>query len=231
MNETILNTTDDLYKTFDKFRSASRYKFRGQSNLEWKLVPKAGRFPFKNRNDQELFRQWKRRAKILLDKEYKTDLDYLTIAQHYGIPTRLLDWSHSPLVATFFACIDNYENDGVLYAYKPNKLVLPNEINNPFSTKANEIIFIQPEASSNRILNQLGYFSLHNEPKLELNESNSNPSLERIIIPKSLKKEIIFILNQFGVSDLTIFPDIEGLTKYLCWFYENYEFWDGTIKQ
>jgi hypothetical protein len=66
MNETTLKTTVDLYKIFDKFRTASRYKFRGQSNLEWKLVPKAGRIPFKDRNDQELFRQWKRRAKTLL---------------------------------------------------------------------------------------------------------------------------------------------------------------------
>lgn len=82
-----------------------------------------------------------------------------------------------------------------------------------------------------RQISQFGYFSLHNKPSIELDSQNSNKSLEMLIIPSKLKKDIIFMLNQFGISNLTIFPDLEGLTKHINWFYENYEYWDRRIKE
>jgi FRG domain len=46
-------------------------------------------------------------------------LGWLALMQHYGAPTRLLDWSQSPFVATYFAYEQSAENDSALYALDP----------------------------------------------------------------------------------------------------------------
>lgn len=227
MKTTEINNINELLDCFGRFRKSSIYKFRGQSNKEWDLIPKAGRSPFNNRNDKDLFDQWKRRAIAYLERENYNEWELLAISQHHGIPTRLLDWTHNPLVAAFFACIDNFDLDGAVYIYKPDGFIDINS-SKPFGLTDGKVKFFQPTASSDRIMNQFGYFSIHTKPKVKLDETYG--VLEKIIIPLGIKKEIIFALNQFGVNNLTIFPDLEGLSKHLIWFYTNYEYWDGTEK-
>jgi hypothetical protein len=62
-----------------------------------------------------------------------------------------------------------------------------------------------------------------------MNESNANGKLERIVVSKKIKKEIIFMLNQYGVNYLTLFPDLEGLSKHLCFFAENSSYWRSNL--
>jgi hypothetical protein len=114
-----IESRKDLFDLFDKYQRSSWYQFRGQSDDEWRLIPKAGRIDFSKRNDKELFNQWKRRAIAYLDKENYNEWELLSIAQHTGVPTRLLDWSHNPLIATFFACVDNLEKDGAIFVIEP----------------------------------------------------------------------------------------------------------------
>jgi len=224
-----LHTPKHIYDFLDRYRKSTQYKFRGQSDVKWLLIPKAGRNLFVKRNDIEIFNQWKRRATVYLEKNSDNDTELLCIAQHTGLPTRLLDWTHNPLVAIFFACIDNFDKDGALFAYKPENFKSIVDIKNPFSLQEGKICFLQPNSPHNRIINQSGYFSIHNKPNLELEQSGETINLEKIIIPRIFKKEFIFIANQFGINNMTIFPDLEGLSKHLNWFYENYEYWDGKL--
>lgn len=225
-----INTIDDFHKRLENYRKSSWFKFRGQSESSWELIPKAGRPPFTNVNDKDAFGHWKRRAIAYLDKDYSTDWELLAIAQHTGLPTRLLDWTHNPLAAAFFATAENYESDGAIYIYKPDTLV-NHEVVNPFEIKNlnNKVGFHQPNASSHRIVNQFGYFSVHAIPTLALNDKTKDGYLEKIIIKKEMKKDIMFMLNQYGVNYLTLFPDLEGLSKHLCWYAENNKFWDKTF--
>ena len=230
MTEFTLDKPEDIHKLFKRYRKSSSYKFRGHSNLNWKLIPKAGRSQYSKVRDTEVFRNWKRRSLAYLTNLNLSDWDYLAIAQHTGLPTRLLDWTHNPLVAAFFAANENNTLDGIVYAVKVTAFIT-NDFKTPFEMPANKIAFYQPSASSQRVASQLGYFSLHNKPSLELNEDTFiTNSFERIIIPKEIKKELVFHLNHYGVNYLSLFPDLEGLSKHLCWFSENYEYWDGTTE-
>jgi hypothetical protein len=228
MKITTLEYPDQIFPLFTKYRKSTSFKFRGQSNSEWRLVPKAGRETLKDQDDQLLFKHWKRRAIAFLKKDNLNNWELLAIANHYGVPTRLLDWSQNPLIATLFCCMENFEKDGAVFICHPVKYADTVKLE-PFNVEQDRVLFIQPNASSFRIINQLGYFSIHNKPSLELSEESGKVPIEKVIIPKIFKKEIVFILNQFGINNLLIYPDLDGLSKHLIWFYENYEYWDGTF--
>ena len=107
--------------------------YRGHGDLGWELVPKVQR-GFNGNNNEELFRKeryytndFQSRASILLSsKQPKIDeyASWLTLMQHYGVPTRLLDWSRSPLVALYFAVADkeNMNKNGSVWILVPGKL-------------------------------------------------------------------------------------------------------------
>lgn len=95
-----------------RYRTAN--VFRGQSSLEYTLTTSLQRFVGdSDRWDLEdtLLRNFNKYAQQYID-EPPTMLHLIALAQHHGLPTRLLDWSYSPLVATFFATDGRPEVDG-----------------------------------------------------------------------------------------------------------------------
>lgn len=107
--------------------------YRGHADESWELVPKVQR-GFKGSNDEELFRKeryytndFQARASVLLSSHQPKMNEYaswLTLMQHYGIPTRLLDWSRSPLVALYFAVSSeaHSEKDACIWILTPERL-------------------------------------------------------------------------------------------------------------
>ena len=230
MNKIVVNSLNDFFKEIEKFQKNSWLKFRGQSNSEWKLIPKAGRIEYIKYNDKAMFENWKRRAMSMIEKELLNEWDYLAIAQHTGLPTRLLDWTHNPLVACFFACNENYDKDGVIYVYDSEHWVANLKKVSPFEFKRTGLVV--PTVFNQRVGSQYGYFTIHGEPQVEFNETNCRGKLQCVVISKTIKKELIFRLNHYETNYLTIYPDLEGLSKHLCWFSENYDYWnisDGEI--
>lgn len=101
----------------------SNWVFRGQENYSWKLRSAIDRVIFttnienpKSRYESFCMRDFQRNPH-LYSKNYNTENEFQTLSllQHYGIPTRLLDFSTSPYVSAFFA-IDNCDTDGAIYA-------------------------------------------------------------------------------------------------------------------
>ncbi len=118
MKEITINSFEELHNQFNNYKSNSLWLFRGQGNEKWGLVPKAGREPYNKMNDKQYFEAWRRRAIEYIGKENYTDWEWLALAQHHGLATRLLDWSINPLVAAYFSVSNDYECDGAIFAFK-----------------------------------------------------------------------------------------------------------------
>lgn len=217
----------ELHNTLTSYRKTNLWLFRGHSNPNWELVPKAGREPYDKYNDIPNFQAWKRRATEFLNGNYD-DWDMLSIAQHHGLATRLLDWTFNPLVAAFFA-VQNYEDcDAVIYAYLTQNNV-NTEDDNPFEQEEG-VFKIKPKSAAPRIVRQSGIFTIHNPPTLTLENSLSEEhKLEKVIIDHKYRQELRFELSHYGINEFSLFPDLDGLSKQVNWYIENSSYWTGPF--
>ncbi len=127
---------------FGDVNGVKYYKwFRGHADKEWELIPKVQR-EYNGSSNEELHRLERRyvndyftRASHLQHNTPPAD-DYsgwLALMQHYGLPTRLLDWSRSPLVALYFAVCNEkeWDKDGCIWVLIPDILNRVEELEKP----------------------------------------------------------------------------------------------------
>ncbi|MFL9829011.1 FRG domain-containing protein [Rhodoplanes sp. SY1] len=102
--------------------------FRGVASVRHTLVPSVGRtregFTYSVALEEALLEQFKREALPFLDHRPITEWEWLALAQHHGVPTRLLDWSESPSVSLFFAVWGNDHDDAGLYIVRRPRAVV-----------------------------------------------------------------------------------------------------------
>jgi len=109
------------------------YVFRGQPNSAWTLLPtfarharRAGLCSNKALELEGLaLRRFREHAHLAVDPDWLREinrLDWWTLMQHHGAPTRVLDWTHSPLVGLYFAVNDLGDSDGALWAFHRRSL-------------------------------------------------------------------------------------------------------------
>lgn len=229
MKEIRIKKFEELHSALNKYKKNNLWIFRGQADANWKLIPKAGRAPYNSCKDQDFFLAWKRRAEEFIDINKYNDWDLLTIAQHYGLATRLLDWTYNPLIASFFA-VENYlETDAVVYAYLMKKEIITSK-SEPFDSY-NQILKLRPNGASQRITRQSGIFTVHFPPTLSIEDNlKENSNIEKIIIDKGYRKELLFDLNYYGINKASVFPDLSGLSNLLNWYMENRSYWSQDVK-
>jgi hypothetical protein len=145
-------------------KRSNGFVFRGVSDKKHLLIPSVGRFEnYSFQNEFNLFEQFKMRAKMHISAS--NDFEWLSIAQHHNLPTRLLDWTENPLIACFFAVISNKGKDGRVYFTKiDGHKIVSIDNTDPFSES--HICFYFPNIITSRISLQKGLFTLHPKPNV-----------------------------------------------------------------
>lgn len=184
--------------------------FRGVSDRNYRLLPSLFRHKSKDHSAREQKMLWvfKAQARPYLERLPENEIQWLTLAQHHGLPTRVLDWSLSPLVACFFATQSNFEKDGAVYMYEARKYEREENIN---ITKLKEIIHFLPSHGSKRLTAQSGIFTIHPDSQPEFD----TPQIKKFIIPKAKKSEFISTLSKYEINNSTMFPDLDGLSLHI----------------
>ncbi|HWP54178.1 MAG TPA: FRG domain-containing protein [Pyrinomonadaceae bacterium] len=226
MKEHNVDSFAKLHRVFGGYRKDNRWLFRGHSDPTWRLTPKVGRKEFAGCDDENVFRAWKRRAAEFITLPFDDDWGWLAIAQHHGLATRLLDWTFNPLAAAFFAVSEANVAEAIIFAFKSEFVVIP-EKTKPFDVKG--VLKFKPTGVAPRIIRQGGLFTIHEKPSRPLEEViGKNDEIERIIINRSYRKELVFELSHYGINRATLFPDLDGLSAHVNWFTANRKYWSTT---
>jgi hypothetical protein len=234
-------------------RFRSPFAFRGlscaQHDLTSSLMRLAAGQTDINTLELSLLRNFRKYAHAQTGAAVDSIWHWLALAQHHGLPTRMLDWTYSPFVALHFATEHprDYHRDGLVWCVdfvRANRL-LPRQLKGileeehsdtltvemlgafttlrSFDALAPEpfVVFLEPPSLDNRILNQFALFSLVSSPTAILDTwVAAHPELcRRVIVPAELKWEIRDKLDQVNINERTLFPGLDGLSRWLQRYY------------
>lgn len=217
-----INNKDFYGKDFQKFERC--YK-------NW--TKKINRLKFAN-FERTLFNSFKRQARIYT-KEVpmkNDDWEWLAFAQHYRLPTRLLDWTKNPLAALYFSvCDTNNQRNAWVYVieFGPLDEGHKNMINNDrlpsksplkYRDKFNRYI---PSITDARMAAQQSVFTIGKDPfQLISDMKDNNVEKNKIVISANSKEKIRGQLQRLGVNQSSLFPDVTGLAENLKWVWEKF---------
>jgi len=207
--------------------------FRGHSQYDWKLVPTAHR-----RHavlETQFANHFRLRAPSMTSTcpEHKDYVSWLPLMQHYGLPTRLLDWTESLLVAAFFAIpSETSTSSAAVWILAPgnlNKVSIGNFI--PFLTdervtpvvdaafsgrQANDnqhSIAVLAPRTDRRMAAQLGNYTIHGDRNALEMHPNAASFLAKIVIPPEAHDKVRADLSVSGMRLSSLFPDLSNLAK------------------
>ncbi|PRN00067.1 FRG domain-containing protein [Aliarcobacter cryaerophilus] len=227
---TLAELIGELEKDYEDYGGSIWY--RGQTKESHSLLPSYLRKEYST--EQTILSAFKQNATMLTNAQPNNSFDWMFLMQHYGIPTRLLDWSESPLVALYFALQKNDNNDAVLWALKPTELnkhcgideekeefFIPSFESKVIAGYSIESISdtpakLNPSAviatrNNPRIQAQMGVFTIHHKNKIPIEDIGDKSHILKYIIDKDSKVQILKQIELLGITKFQLFPELSSI--------------------
>ena len=209
--------------------------YRGHANSDWRLVPALFRKYLAGR-EYNIIGQFRTRSRSLRNDLPSDDQleAWISLMQHFGLPTRLLDWTESPLVAAFFAVNDgdasvpgaiwaldpillNFQSGGERCIFDMNqsqpKALFTAAIQTP--TKEDDRVFaVRPTHVDLRMTLQQSQFTIHT-PHVILEEKYPNAVI-KFIVPADAKPTLAESLGRMKITLASLFPDLQHLAQWIA---------------
>jgi hypothetical protein len=233
---------DSWQQQLGRFRSHFVYKGLNCASydLSTSLIRLSGDFGAVERHLLRNFRKYAQRQEI-----GDSFWNWLALAQHHGLPTRLLDWTYSPLVALHFATHSRFLDDAAVWCVdfvKAHEL-LPKDLRRALEEEGSDVwtvemldkavpdwealnrlggrhpllMFFEPPSVDQRIVNQYALFSVLTDPCMPLDQwLEEHPEMtKQIIVPAKLRAEVRDKLDQANINERVLFPGLDGLCAWL----------------
>jgi hypothetical protein len=242
------NEFEDLSADFLSTPFVKTWGFRGHSDTSHSLAPtilrtlRTGAFPRKvcNLLEKEAVYTFRSQAHLYLQdylcQTCEDDVDWWGIMQHHGAPTRLLDWTHSPYVAAYFATIGDLEKAGAIWVFSQsavsdhNKEVLGvksdlkgvNILGMCEDESIPDLLFsVERKTMTQRMVSQQGFFTFCNNILVDhqtwlynyFEKVNHRSGFMKFEIPPNLKIEFLRKLHYMNITASSLFHGIDGLGK------------------
>jgi FRG domain-containing protein len=243
---TTIGSVQEMIEVFEDFRKGretrahQRLWFRGQGDADWVLKPGVYRDTFapaaserdRNKLERNMNQDFRVSSAGLRDPGMTSEALYF-LQQHYGMPTRLLDWTVNPIAALYFAVSQPAdEKDGAVFMMDVFKFDLKPMKFRDIATADDGLLQsavravsgagdfpaktfpVWPDRSDIRMQFQRSGFTFHVPNEHEIT-SEVNRSLRKIRVAKDAKEKINSQLVAFGIDGLSIFGDLESLARHL----------------
>lgn len=239
---------DDAVGELHGDRVHSPWVFRGLARSSYSNVSSLARLGDDYRSlERHLIRNFRKYAHR--ERPGPALWDWLSLAQHHGLPTRLLDWTFSPFVAAHFATATSPDHEAIVWAVdcEAAHAELPSELRDArlaegalvFTTELLAeyapsleafdrltedepfVLFFEPPSLDDRIINQSAVLSAISDPTRHMDDwMHEHPDAWRAWrIPPDAKAEIRERLDQGNVTERVLLPGLDGLAAWLRRYY------------
>jgi hypothetical protein len=216
---------DDFEEFLAQRIRSSHVIFRGQ-NSSWPLLPYVSRVVRRDhipKVEQQLRQTFMHESVPYVGNRPGNEWDWLALAQHHGVATRMLDWTRDPFIALWFAVRKppkdaEYRPEVWVFDPRPRNIVSDKKNENPFDPSATKVFVPKPfhprvevQQAAFVVFKYLPYYP--NGFRVLSKNNLLRRRLERIRFPHYRDRRIRTQLNRRGYSSFNLFPDLDKTCK------------------